>query len=356
MRICLIIIYFGKLPPYFDIFYRSCGLNDQINFKFFTDSSFRRADYPNCEFLPMDRETFAQLTEAHTGIAPIPRNFHGYKLCEYRPAYGLIFKDYLTDFDYWGYCDMDMVLGSLQPLINVLEDSPDYVSSSTRWTHGPLSVYKNVDTVNTLFLKSKDIKRVFTDEKHYVFDESGGKKGLFDAAYASGSYRSFLDMDPSYYDNTHDIECFTSVIYRHQQNLKVVAKRWIRDGIFPNDAIIFDKGKITDRAGAEWCAFHWVMEKKLNQFGYPNWHVVPDQFYIDMFGFVPLAHQGTVLGWWYRFRRNVIGKVKDARDIVWLLRTRNLTPYYQERYEKTNPVLLRVLLFLGGLLGMHAAK
>ena len=37
-----------------------------------------------------------------------------YKLCDYKPAYGYLFQEYLEGYEYWGYCDVDMIFGNLK--------------------------------------------------------------------------------------------------------------------------------------------------------------------------------------------------------------------------------------------------
>ena len=37
-----------------------------------------------------------------------------YKLCDFKPAYGFIFGEYLKEYDYWGHCDIDIVWGDLR--------------------------------------------------------------------------------------------------------------------------------------------------------------------------------------------------------------------------------------------------
>ena len=44
-KICLIILYFGKLPNYFDLWLNSCKYNSSIDFLIFTDDR-TEYDYP----------------------------------------------------------------------------------------------------------------------------------------------------------------------------------------------------------------------------------------------------------------------------------------------------------------------
>lgn len=35
-------------------------------------------------------------------------------MCDYKPTYGLAFKKWLGKYDFWGYCDFDLLLGNLR--------------------------------------------------------------------------------------------------------------------------------------------------------------------------------------------------------------------------------------------------
>ena len=45
------------------------------------------------------------------------------KLCDYKPAYGLIFEDELIGYDYWGFCDTDILLGDIYQFLEDYEFS-----------------------------------------------------------------------------------------------------------------------------------------------------------------------------------------------------------------------------------------
>ena len=47
-----------------------------------------------------------------------------YKLCDFKPAYGKIFEDYLEAYDFWVHCDLDIRWGDIRKFIpeKVLEE------------------------------------------------------------------------------------------------------------------------------------------------------------------------------------------------------------------------------------------
>ena len=40
-----------------------------------------------------------------------------YKLCDFKPCYGEVFADFIKEYDFWGYTDMDMVYGDIRHFI-----------------------------------------------------------------------------------------------------------------------------------------------------------------------------------------------------------------------------------------------
>lgn len=101
-----------------------------------------------------------------------------YKLCDFKPAYGYIFREFITDYTYWGHCDCDLVWGRLSPLYTLTNKGYERIGI---WGH--LSLYKNTREVCEYFktLYSKDVvsyQVVFSDSKSYSFDEFEGMNKL----------------------------------------------------------------------------------------------------------------------------------------------------------------------------------
>ena len=94
-----------------------------------------------------------------------------YKLCDYKPAYGYIFEEYLYDYDFWGYCDLDLIFGDLSSFVH-----PEILDNYDKIGHlGHFCLYKNIYEINTLFMKNYNgilrYKEVFTTNNICIFDE-----------------------------------------------------------------------------------------------------------------------------------------------------------------------------------------
>jgi len=97
---------------------------------------------------------------------------HSYKICELKPAYGLIFQNYLVNYDFWGYGDIDLVYGDiLQFLPEKWNKEYDIISNHTEFIPGHLCILKNTIGIITLFQQVKSYKTIFQSPVYHGFDE-----------------------------------------------------------------------------------------------------------------------------------------------------------------------------------------
>lgn len=171
MKKCVLILpYFGKFNNYFPLFLKSCGYNPSYDFLIFTDNT-DFYNYPqNVHVVPMTLNEFRANASQKLGFEPcIPT---AYKLCDFKPAYGFLFEDYIQDYEYWGHCDCDLVFGNLEKVLSpVLDKDYDKVFAA-----GHLTIYKNTFDNNRRFMKSLEGREIyreaFTTSRIYVFDEN----------------------------------------------------------------------------------------------------------------------------------------------------------------------------------------
>lgn len=171
MRIALIVTWFGTWPIWFPAFLRSCELNPSIDWFIFTDCPQPQGFHAdNVRFLPITIDEFNHLASQKIGrTIKLP---NAYKLCDYKPAYGLIFEDYIYDFDFWGHCDVDVIWGNIRKFITEdLLSEYTIISSRRNILSGHFCLYKNKDKINRLFQTFPDYYEVLTDPKYRSLDE-----------------------------------------------------------------------------------------------------------------------------------------------------------------------------------------
>jgi hypothetical protein len=175
-NLCFILPYFGKEPFWFKYFIESAGKNKQYTWFLFTDFNFTHLP-ENIIHYKLSLIEFNQFVDRQLDIKS--KIFDPYKLCDFKPAFGHIFQDYIADFTYWAYCDADIILGNISKFLSdVLESDFDIISPDKSFFPGHFCIFRNNDMVNSLYQKAKNYRSIFESSKNYYFDEFLIEKGL----------------------------------------------------------------------------------------------------------------------------------------------------------------------------------
>ena len=98
-----------------------------------------------------------------------------------------MFEEHIKDYDFWAFGDLDN-------LLPVLLDQNDILTFHDTWLSGPLTIFRNENSVNKIYEKSKDLENIFENPKYVSFDEFG---------YAYGA----LSQNESILDIERKIDC-----------------------------------------------------------------------------------------------------------------------------------------------------
>ena len=170
-RCCILTCYIGTLPAWTQQWLESCRYNINFDFIVITDDRTRYNIPQNVSFL------YTELSELKNRFQkeiefPICLE-SAYKLCDYRPLYGLAFCEELAGYEFWGHCDMDMIFGDLSRFL-----TDDIFNSYDRiGTFGALILYRNDEKMNHLYKlpgAAFTYKVVFSNPESYNFDEVFG--------------------------------------------------------------------------------------------------------------------------------------------------------------------------------------
>lgn len=169
-RIVIIFPYFGTLPPQYKMWRASALRNQTVDFMFFTDTDVEPAN--NITVYKMQFGDFRQIAQKAFDF-PIVLD-RPYKLCEYKQAYGYILHNYIKNYDFWGFGDLDLVYGDIRAFLtdSILENK-----FLLGWGH--LTLIRNDEDANTYFMKEvtgyQNYKDAFTTSRITFFDEYGYK-------------------------------------------------------------------------------------------------------------------------------------------------------------------------------------
>jgi len=271
-KIVLINCYFGEFPWYFPFFIKSCATNITVDFIIFSDNNYNKILPKNVSIIPFNLTDFNLLATQKLDFKIDIKK--AYKLCDFKPAYGLLFSEYLQDYDFWGITDIDVIYGRIREFMtNEMLDMYDVICVKHDFITACCMLFKNNDYINTLFKRSKDYQMIFTSTKNFAFDETN-----FEQIEIIDKYDIFK-MDC-------EIESMQHIILKEEQNgnLKPHFDLLICDGN-PGE-LKWERGLFSFRNKLEILLYHLQYYKK-NIFANKNmtWGEVPDSFYIDRYNY-----------------------------------------------------------------------
>lgn len=274
-KVCFIVPYFGDFPSYFELFLKSCASNKEFKWLIITDNQ-KDYEYPeNIRKIDLSFQDCKKIVQSKFDFSISLNNPK--KLCDYKPAYGYIFDEYLTDFDFWGYCDIDLIFGNLSNFI-----TDDLLNEYDRlFSLGHLSLYRNNRKINTMFMNKVNghykYKEVYQSDMNYVFDEW----------HRDSVNHIFLENNvPIYFKNVvADVAPYNypfCLVYFDMENQK-----WINDNI-KKCLFKWKNGKITgiwiDKDKIEEKEFMYVhiqkrnMIQKIHDINTTCFYIVPNKF------------------------------------------------------------------------------
>lgn len=255
-RLALLVPYFGRVPDYADLWLESCRRNPGIDWILLTDCRFDHELPPNVYVHSM---SFAGLADRLAERFDFALGLETpYKLCDFRPAFGHVLADYLKGYDFWGYCDLDVIFGDIRKFVteSVL-DSSDKV-----FTGGHLSFMRNDEEINRTYqdgakLGLLDFRTVFSSPRSFAFDEWGldhdGLNSILLSRSAAVhlSEMPYADIKVGHYALRTNREGFTQSPgeAEQEQRKRHIAYTWV-DGVLTQHAVDSLSGEVVRREEA----------------------------------------------------------------------------------------------------------
>lgn len=264
--IIVLITYFGKFPWYFPYFLHSCKFNSTIDFVIFSDNESKYELPVNVKIINMSFEEIKILASKKLGLQ-INIGFP-YKLCDFKPAYGLIFEDYTKGYRFWGQSDIDIIFGNLRIFFTPeLFANTDFINVRHDYTTGCFTLSRNNSIMNSFFKRSKDYKKVFTTQAYCGFEELNFKH----CELNEGKRLDEIETG---------IECFTHIIKCAAQKNEIQAHfDFIMIEGVPGK-IKFDNGKLVYDNKYEAVLYHLYWLKKIYN-PVISLCTIPNTFYIS---------------------------------------------------------------------------
>lgn len=195
-KIGFIIPYIGKFPNYFQLWLNSCSYNNTIDWIVFTDDT-TKYNYPS--------NVHVYYTSFSCLKSKFQSNFdfeisleRPYRFCDFKPSYGEVFAEYLKDYDFWGYCDVDLIWGNLRKWLTD-EVLFKYKRIST---FGHCYILKNEPEINKLYKTQIEgfygYRIALRNNMEFGFDENLGVNKIYDRIGLVPYQLPFFDVSVPY--------------------------------------------------------------------------------------------------------------------------------------------------------------
>ena len=171
----LILPYFGSFGPWFPLYLYSLAQQHTLDLLLVSDGT--PPELPaNARHVPL---TFDQLRELANRRLGITVRLHRMRnICDLRPAYGLIFEEYLREYPYWAWGDEDVLYGDLDGMLAPqLDGTADLVVPGVTGKSGHLTLLRDDPRTTELAMRDPAYKDVLVSIEHWAYDETSWRCG-----------------------------------------------------------------------------------------------------------------------------------------------------------------------------------
>jgi hypothetical protein len=168
----LIIPYFGKWPEWFELYLESLANNPMVHFHFYTDCKIPINPPSNCIFTSISFNAYVENAKKQIGTEiNIP---NPYKICDLRPFFGIIHKEDIANYDFFGWTDVDLLFGDIRSFYtDEILNEHDAISSHSDRLSGHLALLRNTNEMRSIGYRIYAWKEALNNPVFIGIDEHG---------------------------------------------------------------------------------------------------------------------------------------------------------------------------------------
>lgn len=171
-KIGLFIPYFGKWPDWAPLYFETLRRNSTIDFIFFTDCDTSIVKASNIQFHSISFKEYIDSVNTKLDIKFEPDN--SYKLCDLRPLFGDLHRDIFAQYDFYGWIDVDVLLGNIRAFYNDDILSKYHVfSTHEHRISGHFALFRNTEKNRMMYKKIYRWKEALLSKPFIGIDEHG---------------------------------------------------------------------------------------------------------------------------------------------------------------------------------------
>ena len=168
----LLILHFGPLPAWSELFFETARRNPTIDFLVITDRDRSTFSGSNISVVQTSFEHYAARARAWLELPFDPPD--AYKLCDLRPMFGALHKQEFRGYDFYGWCDTDLLLGDIRATYGDLVLSKnDVLSTHSDRISGHFALFRNTRRNRNMYRKIYQWQRFLLEPEFVGLDEHG---------------------------------------------------------------------------------------------------------------------------------------------------------------------------------------
>jgi hypothetical protein len=171
-KVAIISVYLGKLPNYFNFTKKTIFHNKEYDWYIFSDQISETYKENNITYVPTSLDDINNRLSNKLNCDIKIKN--PYKLVDTKPTWFDIFEEYIKNYDWWGWSDLDILYGNFNTFLNdTVFENYDIISIMNKFLFGPFvlmsnkhkELYKEIENISNL-IESENSNNIM--KVHYV--------------------------------------------------------------------------------------------------------------------------------------------------------------------------------------------
>ncbi len=246
LKIIIFIPYFGRWPEWIDLFFDSAQRNPTIDFLIYTDCDTEKFSFPNVFFRKISFSSYIQEVNQKLDFSFNPPN--AYKICDLRPLFGYLHQEEFRGYDFYGWCDIDLVFGDIRKFYtNEMLLKYDVLSTHNDRISGHFALFRNINKNRMIFKKIYHWRESLQNPKFVGIDEYGITRAYTDTIFDKINDKFKLSINNIFIDRLKKRK-IRKILFKEQYTTPFLPKPWI-DGTLNSqqpDVWYYERGVITN--------------------------------------------------------------------------------------------------------------
>lgn len=170
--IAVVIPYFGRWDEWAPLFFETVRKNASVEFLLFTDCDMEALTAPNVRVTSLSFDEYVATVNERLGTTFAPDN--AYKLCDLRPLLGCIHRPEFDGFDFYGWCDVDLLFGDIRSFYtDEILDRYDVLSTHGHRISGHFALFRNTQRNRAMYRRIYRWEEALRRREFVGIDEHG---------------------------------------------------------------------------------------------------------------------------------------------------------------------------------------